>query len=431
MRFFIETFGCQSNELESGSLAGLLEREGASPAASPDEADWFLLNTCCVRAHAEQKVFSRLGLLAEWKRQKPSRRIGVIGCMAVAHRGELFRRFPEIDLVAVPDRYPLVSRQMLEPGLGNTLLEGWDPAVFPSMASAPGGRIKAYVEIMKGCDNHCAYCIVPTVRGPEVSRPLLEVLEEVDRLAREGTREIVLLGQNVNSYSSGGIRFPALLGAVGTAQGVKRVRFFTSHPKDLSDELIEVMASTPALCSFIHLPVQSGSDRVLGLMNRRYTRGYYLELVGRMRSFIPDIAVTTDLIVGFPGEEEEDFRSTLGLLESVRFDSVFSFKYSPREGTAAASLGDPVPAAVKEERLERLNAVAWEHARQRHEARVGKVEEVMVEEPADRTPDAWFGKTRQYKTAVFTAGERTVSPGDLVQVRIDRAKGATLYGTAV
>jgi tRNA-2-methylthio-N6-dimethylallyladenosine synthase len=427
MRYFLETFGCQANDLDSVHLAGLLERQGWLPVARPEDADWVLLNTCAVRRHAEEKVTSRLGVLSEWKKAVPGRGIGLLGCMAVEHKAAILRRFPQVDLVAGPDQYSGVPAALAARGAPRVMAD-FDPGSFPSNPAGKAGRFKAFVEIMKGCDNRCSYCIVPEVRGREVSRPSREVREEVARLVGEGVKEITLLGQNVNSYRDGAVRFPELLAAVGTLDGVARVRFFTSHPKDLSDGLVEVMASVPAVCEYLHLPVQSGSDAVLRRMNRRYTSAYYRELVGKVRAFVPDIAITTDLIVGFPGETDADFGATLALLDEVRFDSVFSFKYSPRPGTPAAALGDPVPEPVQEERLKRLNDAAWAHAVERHRSRIGRTEEVLVEGPADRTPDSWFGKTRQNKTTVFPAVGRTLSPGDLVQVRMEDNRVACLYG---
>ncbi len=433
MKFHLETLGCQSNVLESEYLAGLLAREGWIAVADPSEADWILINTCSVRHHAEMKVFSRLGVLSEWKQAHPGKRLGVLGCMAVAYQEKILKRFPALDLVAGPDQYARVPRFMAAPAVAGEVWAGFDPQAFPFNPEKGGAkRFKAFVEIMKGCDNHCSYCIVPTVRGGEISRSFDDVTGEVARLAGEGVKEITLLGQNVNSYRSEAIRFPELLAAVGTTEGLERVRFYTSHPKDLSDELIEVMAAVPSICAFLHLPVQSGSTEILRRMNRRYTAAYYQELVEKLRGFVPDIAITTDVIVGFPGESEADFQKTLDLLDAVKFDSLFSFKFSPRQETPAAQMPDSVPEEEKEERLKRLNEKAAAHAQLRHGARVGRVEEVLVEEPADRTPGAWFGKTRQNKTAVFPSpAGRTLSPGDLVQVKIESARVACLYGVPV
>jgi tRNA-2-methylthio-N6-dimethylallyladenosine synthase len=288
---------------------------------------------------------------------------------------------------------------------------------------------------MKGCDKFCTFCVVPFTRGREVSRPAESILEEVVRIAQAGVKEVMLLGQNVNSYGLGlssrgrTLTFAQLLKEVASVPGIGRVRFMTSHPLDLSDELIEVMASTPSVCESIHLPVQSGSDAVLKRMNRKYSVAHYLERVRALKAQVKDLYVTTDLIVGFPGETEEDFQATLDLLEQVRYDAVYSFKYSPRLGTPAARMLNQVEEQVMDERLARLNVLAWKHAAQSCEKRLGLVEEVMVEGPADKTPDAFYGKSRQNRTVVFPG--RGDQAGDLVKVKIESHKVANLYGKTV
>ncbi|HUO58761.1 MAG TPA: MiaB/RimO family radical SAM methylthiotransferase, partial [bacterium] len=289
--------------------------------------------------------------------------------------------------------------------------------------------------IMKGCDKFCTFCVVPFTRGREVSRPAESILEDVRSIAAAGVKEVMLLGQNVNSYGLGlksygkEITFAELLRQVGQVPGVQRVRFMTSHPLDLSDELVEVMATVPSVCESIHLPVQCGSDKVLKRMNRKYSTAHYLERVARLRTSIKDLFITTDLIVGFPGEEDEDFQATLDLLDQVRYDAVYSFKYSPRLGTPAARMLDQVPEEVKDERLARLNEKAWAHAAQACEKRIGKVEEVLVDGPADKTPNAFYGKSRQNRTVVF--GGQGYQAGDVVKVKVESHKVANLYGKAI
>jgi tRNA-2-methylthio-N6-dimethylallyladenosine synthase len=436
-KVFLETLGCQSNFLESEHVTGLLLKNGYSMAPDIAEADVVLFNTCSVRQHAEQKVFSRLGLLEDWKKEKAGRVIGVLGCMATIYKEKIRERAPQVDLVVGADQYPNLVEAI---GKARDFQQGrvladFDPVYFPE--NDPSRLIpphKAFIEIMKGCDKYCTFCVVPFARGREVSRPAEDILREIRGLAQAGVKEIMLLGQNVNSYGLNGsgqsnTTFPRLVRQAGEIPGIQRVRFMTSHPLDLPDELVEAMAAVPAVCESIHLPVQCGSDAVLKRMNRKHRVDHYLERVNRLRSRVKDLAVTTDLMVGFPGETEEDFRDTLNLLDGVKFDAVYSFKYSPRPGTPAGRMPDQVPEEVKEERLGRLNQKAWKHSAESCERRLGKVEEVLVEGPADKTPDASFGKSRQNRTVVF--GGTNFKPGDLVKVRIDRHKVANLYGTAI
>ncbi len=465
-KVFLETFGCQSNALESGHVASLLLKDHFSLAPRAEEADVILFNTCSIRQHAEDKVFSRLGQLADWKRDKEGRVIGVLGCMATSYKDQLMERAPHLDMVVGPDQYlkvPEVIRQASRTGQSQVLAD-FDPVYFPendpNRLSQPH---KAFIEIMKGCDKFCTFCVVPFTRGREVSRPAESVLEEVNRLAQAGVKEVMLLGQNVNSYglpsfpvrkfnngqlgepsspipmdketglglkSRGGtLPFPQLLREVGQVPGIGRVRFMTSHPLDLSDELVEVMAEMPTVCQSIHLPVQCGSDRVLKRMGRKYDVAHYLGRVRKLRSAMRDLFITTDLIVGFPGEAEEDFQGTLDLLEEVRYDAVYSFKFSPRLGTPAARMLNRVPEEVQDQRLARLNEKAWNHASESCQARLGLVEEVLVDGPADKTPGAFYGKSRQNRTVVFPGtGYRA---GDLVKVKVESHKVANLYGTVL
>ncbi len=442
-KVYLETFGCQSNVLESDHVTSLLLKDRFSLTDQMQDADVILFNTCSVRQHAEDKIFSRLGELHDWKKDRQGRVIGILGCMATSYKQQLLDRVPHLDLVLGPDQYPkapLAIRTASRMGMPQ-LLADFDPVYFPendpNHLSFPH---KAFIEIMKGCDKFCTFCVVPFTRGREVSRNADDIVKETQTLVASGIKEVMLLGQNVNSYGINAIdgtvstSFPQLLKRVGEVPGIQRVRYMTSHPLDLSNELIEVMATTPSVCEMIHLPVQCGSDTVLKRMNRKYSVAHYLERVRALRSRIPDLAITTDLIVGFPGETEEDFQGTLRLLEEVRYDLVYSFKYSPRLGTPAARMLNQVEEDVMDERLKRLNEVAWKHAAERYQTSVGKVEEVLVEGPADKTPDAFYGKTRQNRTVVFTSdkgktADNGYKAGDFVKVRIERNKIACLYGT--
>ncbi len=434
-KVFLETFGCQSNVLESDYLMNILRDKNYLMTQLEDEADVILFNTCSIRRHAEHKVFSRLGELGEWKSGKKGRVIGVLGCMATSYKDKLFKKVPLLDLVLGADQC-LKTPGAIEKaahGAAPQVLADFDPFYFPKnnpdRLSQPH---KAFLEIMKGCDKFCTFCVVPFTRGREVSRPEDEILQETEGLVAAGVQEIMLLGQNVNSYGWGlhspsrPVTFARLLRRVGGIPGLQRVRFMTSHPLDLSDELVETMASTPSVCEMIHLPVQCGSDTVLKRMNRKYSVAHYLERVRKLRLAIPDLALTTDLIVGFPGETEEDFKGTLRLLDQVRYDLVYSFKYSSRPGTPAARMLNQVKEEVKDERLARLNELAWKHTSLSCDNRIGKTEEVLVEGPADKTPEAFYGKTRQNRTVVFPG--KIFKSGDRVQVRIESHKVANLYG---
>ena len=437
-KVYLETFGCQSNVLESDHVSSLLLKNQYSMTSELQEADVILFNSCSIRQHAEDKVFSRLGELGEWKHAKEGRVVGVLGCMATSYKNQLLERAPHLDLVIGPDQYlkvPEVIEEASRTGRSQVLAD-FDPVYFPENdphhLSQPH---KAFIEIMKGCDKFCTFCVVPFTRGREISRPAEDILLETERLAAAGVKEVTLLGQNVNSYGLGlkskgnTLTFAQLLRSVGEVKGIERVRFMTSHPLDLSNELVEVMASVPSVCEYFHLPVQCGSDPILKRMSRKYSVAHYLERVDYLKQSVKDLALTTDLIVGFPGETDRDFEGTLQLLDQVQYDLVFSFKYSPRVGTVAARMLDQVPEEVKDERLARLNAKAWEHATKKHAARMGGTEEVLVDGPADRTPGASYGKTRQNKTVVITNG--LFETGQIIPVKIDRSKIAALYGSAV
>jgi tRNA-2-methylthio-N6-dimethylallyladenosine synthase len=437
-KVYLETFGCQANQLESIHLSRLL-REGAFDLTeSVADADVILFNTCSVRQHAEEKVFSRLGRLASWKQGKTGRVLGILGCMAVEHKAHLLDRIPHLDVVLGPDQYPKVADVLRRAAasVGPSVLADFDPVYFPENdPKAMGLDHRAFVEIVKGCDKFCTFCIVPFTRGREVSRDPEAVVEEVRQLVDSGVQEITLLGQNVNSYGLGLKRtglsptFPQLLRRVAAVEGLRRLRFMTPHPLDLSDDLAAAFADTPNLCPYIHLPLQSGSDRVLKRMNRKYTAAHYLDRVRVLRQARPDLAFSTDLIVGFPGETDADFNETLCLMEEVRYDFYFSFKYSPRVGTPGARMIDPVPEEAKEERLALLNEKANRLAAERARTRIGMVEEVLVDGEAERTPGSLYGKSAHGRVVVFPAEGR--HRGDFVMVEIQEIRVANLLGKVV
>jgi tRNA-2-methylthio-N6-dimethylallyladenosine synthase len=438
--FLIRTFGCQMNEHDSQRLAGMLVADGLQPASGLDDADVVLFNTCCIRENADNRLYGHLGQLKALRERRPDLQIAVAGCLAQKDRDEVRRRAPHVDVVVGTHnlhRLPSLLRQAATEGPQVEVVDGPDPDGGPGehVGAVRDVAHAAWVTIQTGCDNSCAFCIVPSVRGGEVSRPFDAVVAEVRALAADGVTEVTLLGQNVNSYGRDltGRRplFAALLQALGEVEGIRRIRFTSPHPKDLRPETIEAMAAVPAVCEQLHLPLQSGSDRVLAAMRRGYRAERYLERLAAARRAVPDLAVTTDLIVGFPGETEADFDATLAVVAEAGYDSAYTFIFSPRPGTRAAAMVDQyVPAPVVADRFERLRAVVERSALERHRARIGRVEEVLVEGVSARRPDAWTGRTRQHKL-VHVAGdpaERWPSAGSYVRVEITGAAPHHLEG---
>jgi tRNA-2-methylthio-N6-dimethylallyladenosine synthase len=426
-RIYIETYGCQMNVSDSELMLGVLSREGYVRTADPAEADVLLVNTCAVRDHAEQRVLGRMGELKRYKR--PGDVLGVVGCMAQRLGPKLLERVPQVDLVIGPDGYrglpELIARARGGERSADVAFRGWEhyedvPAERPEGASA-------FVTVQRGCDYRCTFCVVPMTRGPERSRKLEDVVGEVARLAATGTSEVTLLGQTVNSYHDGTHDFADLLRAVGSVPGIRRVRFTSPYPTDFSARVLAAMAETPSVCDHVHLPVQSGSSRVLKRMLRRYSRERYLEVVDALRAALPGIALTTDIIVGFPGETEDDFAATQSLVEQVEFDDAYTFRYSLRDGTPAVRLPGHVPDEVAGERLERLIALVRALARRRNMGLVGTTHEVLVEGRAKRGgllqtrtrtnkvalvdgPDDWVGSYRRVRLTGTTGSTFTAWP---------------------
>ena len=408
-RSYLVTYGCQMNAHDSEVLLGMLDAMGIKQAESREASDLILFNTCCIRDNAERRAMGNIIFTKELKKENPTLLVGVCGCMAQQEGfGErLLTRYPFVDFSFGPgELYRLPERLFLamEGRREEAFSKGEDSTLYEGLPVLRQNPWSAYINIMYGCDNFCSYCIVPMVRGRERSRGLEQIIREAGDLVKDGVKEITLLGQNVNSYGldGAGPRFPELLGELATT-GVKRLRFMTSNPKDLSDSLIEEMAKNPAVCGHLHLPLQSGSDRMLKVMNRRYTREGYLERVRALRSLMPDIGLTTDLIVAFPGETEEDFEETLSLVNQVRFDSAFTFIYSPRTGTAAAKLQGRIDTATANSRLARLNNKQEAITKEVFEKLVGTREEVLAEGVSRRDPRQQTGKTRRSISANFTA----------------------------
>jgi tRNA-2-methylthio-N6-dimethylallyladenosine synthase len=435
-KVFVHTFGCQMNESDSARMVELLGRHAFAPAETPEEADLILLNTCAVREKAEQKLFSALGRYREVKVRRGAL-IAVAGCIAQQEKEKLLRRVPYVDFVFGPDnmaRLPeMIDRARLRERFAETAWMDSQEYVFPRAdADAARGRATAFVTAMKGCDNVCAFCIVPRTRGREVSRPHGEILEECRALAGVGVREVTLIGQNVNSYA-GGCDFAGLLRRVAEVRGIERIRFTTSHPHDLSDALIDTFRDVPRVMPHFHLPVQSGSDAVLARMRRDYGVAQYLERFRRLQAARPGIAITTDFIVGFPGETDADFEASLALLEEARFENSFSFLFSPRPGTVAAQRvnGSPewaeVPRDVAVARLERLQAAQRRIVAETMGAGVGGVVEVLVEGPSD-DPARRAGRTPENRVVHFAASEAEAPTGALVRATVLRAHSSSFAG---
>jgi tRNA-2-methylthio-N6-dimethylallyladenosine synthase len=431
-RYHVTTFGCQMNAHDSERIKGMLEELGLGEAPTAETADVVVFNTCTIREKPDTKLAAYLGEAAARKREDPERVIAVGGCYAEAHRERIFELYPAVDVAFGPGSIAHLGDWLGAGGVGVARGRfGLDEREFAAELPMRGERpFQAWVQVSMGCNSKCSYCIVPSVRGRERSRRPGEILAEVHRLAGTGVREVTLLGQNVNSWGRDLLpdvrtEFGELLRACDAVDGIERIRFTSPHPKDFRGPVIAAIADCAAVCEQVHLPLQSGSSRILKGMRRTYSRERYLELAGRLRAAIPDLALGTDIIVGFPGETEDDFSETLEVVEQVGYDSAFTFVYSPRAGTEAAALPDQVPHELKIERMERLVALTQRSARQRNEARVGLVEEVLVEGPSRTDPSVMRGRTRRNTTVNFTGDAQA---GELVDVAIEAATSTTLRG---
>src|SRR5690242_18755407 len=427
-RVYIETYGCQMNVADSELMFGLLDRAGYARADDPADADVMLVNTCAVRDNAEQRVIGRVGELQRYKR--PGDVLGVVGCMAQRLGPALLERVPRVDLVVGPDAYRNLPDLIGMAGAGqrgtDTGFRSWEhyEDVPPVRETGP----TAFVTVQRGCDYRCTFCIVPYTRGPERSRRLEDVVREVAAVAEGGTTEVTLLGQTVNSYHDGTHDFADLLQAVGAVDGIRRVRFTSPYPTEFSPRVIEAMAGTPAVCEHVHLPVQSGSNAVLKRMLRRYTREGYLDVVHQLRAAIPGITLSTDVIVGFPGETEEDFEQTLRLVDEVGFDDAYTFQYSVREGTPAVRLKNHIANPVAADRLRRLIEKVRLNVRRKNIARVGETHEVLVERPAKRG-GLMLGRTRTNHLVLLDLPPG--SAGDYHTVQLTGTTGSTFIGSVV
>jgi tRNA-2-methylthio-N6-dimethylallyladenosine synthase len=433
---YLETFGCQMNERDSEIMGHLLTKAHYFPTTQIDQADLVLVNTCSIRAKAEQKVYSLLGRLKRWKAKRPSRLIVVAGCVAQQEGARIPVRMPHVDIVLGTQHIHQLTELVTEAadGSGPVIAVNLSPkfTIPPYIPPSPAREIKKFVTIMQGCNNFCTYCVVPYTRGREISRPPDDIVAEITALAARGIKEVTLLGQNVNSYgktgaqADAGFDFPALLRRVAAIQGIERIRFTTSHPKDLSRELMQTFQQIDKLCPHFHLPVQSGSNRILKRMNRKYTVESYKDLVNALRSFRPDIALTTDIIVGFPGETEEDFCATMSLLETVRFHSAFSFKYSDRPNAKSASFTNKVSEAEKTDRLKRLQGRQDVITLERNREFVGWKLKVMVEGQSKAADGQMSGRSATNHIVNFNGNG--LLPGETVLVTITEALLHSLRG---
>lgn len=427
-RLYIETYGCQMNVADTELLLGVFAREGYVQVDNPQGADVLLVNTCAVRDNAEQRVLGRLGELQQYTRNGGV--LGVVGCMAQRLGPKLLEQAPRVDLVAGPDAYrnlaALVAQAESGHRVSDTEFRSWEH--YEDVPPVRQAGATAFVTVQRGCDYKCTFCVVPYTRGPERSRNLDDVVREVRTLADEGTTEVTLLGQTVNSYHDGRHDFADLLHAVGGVDGIRRIRFTSPYPTDFTERVIAAMAVVPAVCEHVHLPVQSGSNAVLRRMLRRYTREEYLRVVARLRAAMPEITFSTDIIVGFPGETEPQFAETLSLVEEAGFDDAYTFKYSARDGTPAVRLQDQVDDAIAGERLERLIERVRAQARRKHLARVGQTMEILVERPA-RRGDLLLGRTRTNLLVLVELPMAAI--GEYHHVQLTGTTGSTFTGQVV
>jgi tRNA-2-methylthio-N6-dimethylallyladenosine synthase len=427
-KVYIETYGCQMNLADTELLVGLLKPHGYEPTRVAAQADVILLNTCAIREHAEERVLRRLGELVHHKTRRPEVRLGLTGCMAQHHREKLLDKAPFLDLVLGPDAYrtlpALLAQEDRDEPLVSVRLDRDE--TYADVTPARGEGVRAWVTVMRGCDKFCTFCIVPYVRGRERSVPLPALLAQVRELAGQGYKEVVYLGQTVNAYRDGEVDFADLLRRTAEIDGIERIRFTSPHPSDMSERVIDAMATCSKVAPYLHLPLQAASNQVLARMERGYTVEQYADLVERLRAAVPGLALSTDIIVGFPGEQEADFRATCDFMAAIRYDSAFMFKYSAREGTKAYKWGETLSEEEKGRRLQEIIALQEHISGEINRQTVDQTVEVLVEGPAKRQEGWLAGKSGQFKTVVFPG--TGAQPGDLVPVRIISATAHTLVG---
>ena len=430
--YYIETYGCQMNVADSELVSGLLSQDGYDETKDINRADIILVNTCAIREHAEDKIHSRLGFYNQFKQKNPSTIIGVLGCMAQNLKEDILESKPYVDIILGPDSYRRLptmirDRSSEKSHLVDTKLSKFE--LYDNMFPSGNTGINAWISIMRGCDKFCTFCIVPFTRGRERSRSIEGIISEANQAVSDGFLEITLLGQNVNSYNHAGRGFHELLDEVAQIPGIKRIRYTSPHPQDMTRKVLKVMAKHDTICNYVHLPLQAGNDRILNRMNRTYTKSRFISLVNEIRDLLPNVGLSTDIIVGFPGETEEEFKETLDVMETVRFDSAYTFKYSSRPGTKAAEYADHVTKEEKQDRLERVIKAQKQHTLIQNQKLVGAVEIVLVEKESKRSVEHWAGRTDSNKWVIFEKEDAQIR--DLVPVQIKHAKGITLRGDIV
>lgn len=433
--YYIYTYGCQMNESDSERLAHQLESVGYIATEEVNEADLIILNTCCVRETAENKIYGRIGELKHLKEKNKNLIIAITGCMAQKNQADMFKRAPHIDIVLGTHNIQHINEMVKEVQRTKKrqVNVDMDNTVLPELAAKPNGTFFAWVPIMNGCNKFCTYCIVPHVRGREISRSVDAIVKDVRELGEKGFKEITLLGQNVNSYGldfKDGTDFGTLVDALDGIPGIERIRYMTSHPQDMTKSMVDALGRSSNIVTQLHLPVQSGSDNILQRMNRHYSVEQYKDLLQYCREKIDGVTITTDIIVGFPGETEEDFQQTLQLLKDVRYDMAFTFIYSKRSGTPAAEFEEQVPEEVKRVRLQALMDVQNEISLELNQAMEGKVYDIIVEGPSRTDENMWFGRTSGNKMVLFPKQDG-LNVGDIVDVRIDKGQTWVLYGTVL
>ena len=431
-KFALETYGCQMNVADSELVEGILTNLGLEKTADYDEADAIFLNTCAIRENAETKVHSKLGNLHKIKLNKPHLIIGVLGCMAQNLKDDLLKNKPYVDIILGPDSYrkipDLINRHVKDnKSIVDTKLSRYE--VYENLFPSRGDTFNAWVSIMRGCDKFCSFCIVPFTRGRERSRSVESVIEEVKKAVDQGFVEITLLGQNVNSYNFEGKSFSDLLLAVSDINGVKRIRYTSPHPQDINVELLEVMASRKNICNYVHFPMQSGSNEVLKRMNRTYTREHFYDMAMKIREIMPNCGLSTDIIVGFPGETDEQFRETLDLMEAIKFNSAFTFKYSPRPYTKAEQFSDHISEEIKKSRLDEMLILQRKHTLELNQNMVGTYQQVLIEKESKKSNLHWAGRTDSNEWVIIEKNNSNIK--DIVPVEISDATGVILHGKEI
>lgn len=431
-KFALETYGCQMNVADSELVEGILTNLGLEKTSDYDEADAIFLNTCAIRENAETKVHSKLGNLQKIKLNKPHLIIGVLGCMAQNLKDDLLKNKPYVDIILGPDSYrkipDLINRHVTDnESIVDTKLSRYE--VYENLFPSRGDTFNAWVSIMRGCDKFCSFCIVPFTRGRERSRSVESIVEEVKKAVDQGFVEITLLGQNVNSYNFEGKSFSDLLLDVSDIDGVKRIRYTSPHPQDINQELLEVMASRQNICNYVHFPMQSGSNEVLKRMNRTYTREHFYDMAVKIRKIMPNCGLSTDIIVGFPGETDDQYRETLDLMEAIKFNSAFTFKYSPRPYTKAEQFSDQISEQVKKDRLDEMLILQRKHTLELNQKMVGSFQKVLIEKESKKSNMHWAGRTDSNEWVIIEKNNSNIK--DIVPVEITGATGVILHGKEI